>query len=86
MADLALLAGDDDVLVAAAALLGRAVDAAAGVHHVAHQVPVGGVSRRHDGQVQRQLQQLLHSLTGRQTEQIKHSHIPHAFTSTYSFQ
>lgn len=46
--DLALLAGDDDVLVAAAALFRRAVDPTAGAHHVAHQVPVWSVSRRHD--------------------------------------
>lgn len=59
---LALLTGDDDVLVAAAALFRRAVDPAAGADHVAHQVPVRSVSRRHDGQVQRELEQLFHSL------------------------
>lgn len=48
-AHLALLPGDDDVLVAVATLLGRAVDPAAGVDHVADQVPVGRVGRRHDG-------------------------------------
>lgn len=59
---LSFLPGDDDVLVAAAALFGRAVDAAAGVDHVAHQVPVRRVGGGHDGQVEWQLQQLLHSL------------------------
>lgn len=59
---LSFLPGNDDVLVAAAALFGRAVDAAAGVDHIAHQVPVWRVGGRHDGQVERQLQQLLHGL------------------------
>ena len=53
---LALLSRDDDVFVAVAALLGRAVDTAAGVDHVADQVPVGRVRGGHYGQVQGQLQ------------------------------
>lgn len=60
---LALLSGNDDVLVTVATLFGRAIDAAAGVHHITHQIPVRSVGRRHNCQVQRQLQQLLHSLS-----------------------
>ena len=52
-AHLALLPRNEHVLVAAPALLGRAVDAAAGVDHVADEVPVGRVGRGHDGEVQR---------------------------------
>lgn len=42
---LALLPGDEHILIAIATLLGGAVDAAAGVDHVADQVPVGRVGR-----------------------------------------
>lgn len=60
---LALFSGNDDILVTVATLFGRAVYAAAGVHHIAHQIPVRSVGRRHDCQVKRQLQQLLYSLS-----------------------
>lgn len=63
---LALFSGNDDILIAVATLFGRAVDAAAGVHHIAHQIPVRSVGGRHDCQVQRQLQQLLYSLSDTQ--------------------
>lgn len=53
---LALLSWNDDVLVAVTTLLWGAVNPAAGVYHVAHQVPVRSVSWRHDGQVQRKFQ------------------------------
>lgn len=36
MSYLALLSGNDDVLVAVTTLFGRAIDPAAGVDHVAH--------------------------------------------------
>ena len=62
---LALFSGNDDIFIAAAALFRRAVDATAGVHDIAHQIPVRCVGGRHDRQVQRQLQQLLHSLTNK---------------------
>lgn len=59
---LALFSGNDDVLIAVTTLLGRAIDAAAGVHNIANQIPVGRVSRRHNRQIQGQLEQLFHSL------------------------
>lgn len=59
---LPLFSGDEHVLVAVSALLGGAVDAAAGVDHVTDEVPVGRVSRGHDGEIQRQLKELLHRL------------------------
>lgn len=59
---LPLLPWDEHVLVAVPALLGGAVDAAAGVHDVADEVPVGRVGRGHDCEVERQLEQLLHGL------------------------
>lgn len=58
----ALFSGNDDILVAVATLFGWAVDAAAGVHHIAHQIPVRCVGRRYDCQVQGQLKELLYSL------------------------
>lgn len=53
---LALFPGNDDIFVAVTTLFGRAVDTAARVHHIAHQIPVRSVGRRHNGQVQRQFQ------------------------------
>lgn len=59
---LPLLPRDEHVLIAVPALLGGAVDAAAGVDDVADEVPVGRVGRGHDCEVERQLEQLLHGL------------------------
>lgn len=59
---LPLFPRNEHVLVAAPALLGRAVDAAAGVDDVTDKVPVGRVGRGHNREIQGQFQELLHSL------------------------
>lgn len=59
---LALFSGDDDILIAVATLFRGAVYATAGVHHIAHQIPIRCVGRGHNGQVERQFQQLFDSL------------------------